>query len=396
MAYVYDNKTYRNLQQQVKENMDNIAELQDLKLVGIDVAGIVADYSSLPSSATQGQLYAVGTSSPYKLYVYNNSSWVDFGEFPKAGPKGDQGPQGEAGRQGPRGLTGAQGPRGYTGAPGVPGQQGPQGIQGPKGDVGPKGDKGDKGDPFVYSDFTTEQLEALRGPQGIQGPVGPKGDTGPQGPKGEQGIQGIQGPKGDTGPKGNTGDQGPQGIQGPVGPQGPKGDTGPKGDKGDTGTPVTITIDNVVYTQSNGNITLPSFSPVFDLRSFTTSNIRNVDTQGDIQLNTNTIVKWVESDIETATLVCATNCVAIEIWNCPNNLIISFSSSTAVEGGTIIDRTPFMIAGRNEFDGFDNGWISFAGTLRNLITRGGGYMLIFTFDPQTSTILVEYAFHGVV
>ena len=74
MAYVYDNKTYRNLQQQVKENMDNIAELQEMKLVGIDVAGIVADYSSLPSSAEQGKVYAVGTNSPYELYVYNNSS----------------------------------------------------------------------------------------------------------------------------------------------------------------------------------------------------------------------------------------------------------------------------------------------------------------------------------
>lgn len=74
MAYVYDNKTYRNLQQQVKENMENIAELQDLKLVGIDVAGIVADSASLPSSAEQGQVYAVGSSSPYELYVYNDSS----------------------------------------------------------------------------------------------------------------------------------------------------------------------------------------------------------------------------------------------------------------------------------------------------------------------------------
>lgn len=74
MAYVYDNKTYRNLQQQVKENMDNIAELQDLKLVGIDVAGIVADSTSLPSSADQGQVYAVGSTSPYELYVYNDSS----------------------------------------------------------------------------------------------------------------------------------------------------------------------------------------------------------------------------------------------------------------------------------------------------------------------------------
>lgn len=74
MAYVYDNKTYRNLQQQVKENMDNIAELQELKLVGIDVAGIVADSDSLPSSADQGQVYAVGSASPYELYVYNDSS----------------------------------------------------------------------------------------------------------------------------------------------------------------------------------------------------------------------------------------------------------------------------------------------------------------------------------
>lgn len=74
MAYVYDNKTYRNLQQQVKENMDNIAELQEMKLVGLDVAGIATDFASLPSSAEQGQIYAVGSASPYKLFVYNNSS----------------------------------------------------------------------------------------------------------------------------------------------------------------------------------------------------------------------------------------------------------------------------------------------------------------------------------
>ena len=75
MAYVYDNKTYRNLQQQVKENMDNIAELQEMKLVGLDVAHIVeteADLSSI--SATQGMVVAVGTDKPYELYVYNDSS----------------------------------------------------------------------------------------------------------------------------------------------------------------------------------------------------------------------------------------------------------------------------------------------------------------------------------
>ena len=196
MAYVYDNKTYRNLQQQVKENMDNIAELQDLKLVGIAVKGIVADYASLPASAEQGQVYAVGSASPYELYVYNNSNWVDFGEFPKAGPKGDQGPQGEPGRQGQRGLTGPQGPRGYTGAPGTPGRPGPQG------DKGPKGDKGDTGlvDAFAkdaasitavgqayidangylqvctsLSPLTFEQSGYIKGPEG---PKGNKGDPG--------------------------------------------------------------------------------------------------------------------------------------------------------------------------------------------------------------------------
>ena len=150
MAYVYDNKIYRNLQQQVKENMENIAELQEMKLVGLDVKGIVSDYSNLPSSAEQGQVYAVGTEAPFELYVYNNSSWVDFGQFPKAGPKGDQGPQGEPGRQGPRGLTGEPGPRGYTGAPGTPGPEGPQGPAGPKGD---KGDKGDPGEPASLDNY---------------------------------------------------------------------------------------------------------------------------------------------------------------------------------------------------------------------------------------------------
>ena len=220
MAYVYDNKTYRNLQQQVKENMDNIAELQDMKLVGIDVAGIVADYSSLPSSAEQGKVYAVGTSSPYELYVYNNSSWVDFGEFPKAGPQGEQGPQGEPGRQGQRGLTGPQGPRGYTGAPGTPGRPGPQGDKGPK---------GDKGDPGWVDAFAKDAASVTTVGQAYVDSIGylqvctslspltfEKGGyiKGPMGERGIQGPQGEQGPKGDTGP------------QGPVGPQGPKGDQG--------------------------------------------------------------------------------------------------------------------------------------------------------------------------
>ena len=273
MAFVYDNKTYRNLQQQVKENMLDIARLQDSNILGLDIKDIVPTYSDLPTGE-QGSIYAVGTEAPFELYVYNDSSWVNLGQFPKAGPRGEQGPRGQDGLPGPKGLTGDQGPRGFTGAPGVPGQAGPKGEQGPQGIQGiqgPIGPKGDKGDPFVYSDFTAEQLEGLRGPQGIQGIQGPKGDTGPIGPQGPQGIQGLKGDTGERGPigpqgiqgvKGDTGATGPRGPQGEVGPkgdqgiqgiQGPKGDTGPQGPKGATGaTGAAFTYDMFTQEQLEG------------------------------------------------------------------------------------------------------------------------------------------------
>lgn len=158
----FGNKEFRNLQEQVLENMKNIKSLQDLSLVGINVDYIVEDLSSIQSPEA-GQMAAVGAAAPYTLYVYYNSSWVSFGEFPKEGPQGLQGPAGPQGPQGPRGLTG---------------------------DIGPRGSQGERG---------------------------------------------AQGPRGATGARGE------------------------KGDKGDAGAPVTITVDGVKYTQSNGNITLPDY-----------------------------------------------------------------------------------------------------------------------------------------
>ena len=108
--------------------------------------------------------------------VVGNTISFDFKNLKgEAGPKGDQGEKGDAGERGP---------------------QGEQGIQGP---VGPKGDA------FKYSDFTPEQLNALKGPKGDQGE---KGDTGERGPQGEQGIQGPQGEQGIQGPAGTDGTDG--------------------------------------------------------------------------------------------------------------------------------------------------------------------------------------------
>lgn len=104
--------------------------------------------------------------------------------------------------------------------------------------------RGEKGDPFVYADFTEEQLARLKGPQGERGETGPqgpiglqgeKGDPGVQGPQGEHGLRGEKGEQGPQGPMGLTGPQGPVGDTGPQGPQGPQGIQGPAGSKGEPG-----------------------------------------------------------------------------------------------------------------------------------------------------------------
>ena len=100
------------------------------------------------------------------------------------GEKGDQGPQGPigltgpTGPQGPQGPKGDDGPRGEKGDTGAIGPVGPQGQKGDKGDPGPQGEPGKdgapgpQGEPFVYSDFTEEQLAALKGEPGATGADG--------------------------------------------------------------------------------------------------------------------------------------------------------------------------------------------------------------------------------
>lgn len=100
------------------------------------------------------------------------------------GPPGPPGPPGEPGRNGVDGINGEQGIQGPPGKDGINGAKGEQGLQGPPGPPGRDGTKGEqgipgppgpKGEPFKYSDFTAEQLAALKGPKGDPGPPGPPG-----------------------------------------------------------------------------------------------------------------------------------------------------------------------------------------------------------------------------
>ena len=158
----FGNKEFRNLQEQVLENMKNIEKIEDVKIIGVDVNYIVASVADMEDiqDPEAGQVCAVGESAPFTLYVYYDSDWVSLGEFPRQGPQGAQGEQGIQGQVGPQGPMGPQGP---VGPRGLTGPQGPAGQPGAK---GAKGDKGDKGD------------------------TGATGATGPQGPQGPQGTPG--------------------------------------------------------------------------------------------------------------------------------------------------------------------------------------------------------------
>lgn len=168
------------------------------------------------------------------------------------GIPGPQGPQGETGPQGPQGIQGPRGERGVQGIQGPVGPRGPQGVEGPRGPRGLQGPAGEKGaDGSVrFEDLTPEQKEELKGPKGDTGATGARGEKGDRGERGADGAPGAQGPTGERGPKGDKGDKGDTGERGPIGPQGPQ---GPKGDKGDPGE--AVIPENVVTTDGDQTIT---------------------------------------------------------------------------------------------------------------------------------------------
>ena len=110
-------KVYRNLQEQVEKNMDDIQQIiQNGENMG-RIIGHVDDADDLPASPPSpytsydyGIAYTVGESVPYDIYTWSMvngvSQWENQGSFPASGPEGPEGPQGPQGEQGRAGGFG--------------------------------------------------------------------------------------------------------------------------------------------------------------------------------------------------------------------------------------------------------------------------------------------------
>lgn len=169
-----NDKIYRNLEEQVLENKQKIAEHYAIDRVladyGIRVVGKVATVEQLPAVPYVGQYgdaYAVGTEPPYTFYIWTraevdagqpNDYWFNIGELAIEGPAGPKGVgiaqislasnyglrieltdgtyRTTASVRGLPGNQGEQGPQGPTG---------PTGRTGPTGPIGPRGEKGERG-----------------------------------------------------------------------------------------------------------------------------------------------------------------------------------------------------------------------------------------------------------
>ena len=95
MAITYNGMTFRNLQEQVYYLSDLIGDATDIVK---NVTGKVNAASALPDYKSQvlGTTYAVGTNAPYSYYVATTSGWLNLGIFPKAGPSGTNGKDGNS------------------------------------------------------------------------------------------------------------------------------------------------------------------------------------------------------------------------------------------------------------------------------------------------------------
>lgn len=175
---------------------------------GLTILGNFATEAELREKITSpdaGDAYGVGAAQPYDIYIYDGKaqSWNNHGPLQGAkGEKGDPFTYTDFTKEQLAALKGERGQDGYT----------------PQKNVDYfDGAKGEKGDPFTYDDFTEAQLAALKGERGQDGYTPQKGIDYFDGAKGDpftyedftaEQLAALKGAKGDTGTAGPKGADG--------------------------------------------------------------------------------------------------------------------------------------------------------------------------------------------
>ena len=224
MIRIINDMPMGNLQEQVYYLTELIGQSTDIVK---NITGKVSTESALPDYKSQvlGTTYAVGTNAPYVYYVATTTGWLNLGVFPRKGPSGADGQNGNS-----IFFTNANG-NSQTTSLNIDSIYNPNNLPISDGNlIIMINDEGT----FVFDVLSVDvnvlnvayltTLSGIPGPQGPAGAVGPTGPAGQIGPKGDTGHQGSTGAVGPTGPKGDIGPQGTDGAIGPTGPAGPKGD----------------------------------------------------------------------------------------------------------------------------------------------------------------------------
>lgn len=150
---IKDNLIFRNLEEQVRANKENIELMSVLN-------HIIGKGENRPETANNGDIYLYGYIAPYTAYIYTDNGWKVIGTFPAPstvpGPVGATGPQGQPGigisefeftTDGDLYIILTDGKRAFVGnTKGPKGDTGPRGPEGPQGPQGPRGFKGDRGE----------------------------------------------------------------------------------------------------------------------------------------------------------------------------------------------------------------------------------------------------------
>lgn len=201
MIRIGDNN-YRNLEEQVLKNKQDIANHYNVDRVLADFGIIIVGYAETPEelpdpetyTGNYGDGYYVGISNPYSFYIYtrpdpdagyDTNYWLNIGPLAIAGPEG---PKGDVGPEGPQGVRGSIWTSVYDTLPQTTNYRvNDQLLRTYDGNIYEcrLNEDENKYWALIGNIQGPQGVQGIRGPQGIQGPVGPQGPQGPIGPTGK-------------------------------------------------------------------------------------------------------------------------------------------------------------------------------------------------------------------